>query len=221
MPDITVKKIIFIGPQGSGKGTQAEKLAAKLGVPTISTGDLFRNHIKQGTQLGIQAQELVSAGKLVPDAITNAMIADRLHQPDARTGWILDGYPRTTEQAVFLDTIDTPECIVDIQLTDAEAIKRITRRRIDADSGATISLDLLSADQRSYYESHPEKLLVRNDDTPEAVTKRLALYRQQTQPVLAYYERLGKVVSVDGTPAIATVADEIERKLVTRSRHND
>lgn len=206
-------RLIFIGPQGSGKGTQAAFFSKQRNLPSISTGDLFRDHIKRGTDLGQQAKQLVDAGTLVPDEITNAMLRERLSQPDAANGYILDGYPRTPEQALFLDTIAPPDCVIEIQLSEAAAHQRIGSRRLDVDTGATVSLELLTPEQQQYYRDHPDKLVVRDDDTPTAVTKRLALYRSQTEPVLSYYQQQAKLISVDGAPAIEKVTAAISQQL--------
>lgn len=208
-----ITKLIFIGPQGSGKGTQADFFSRQFGVPAISTGDLFRDHIKQRTALGKKAKQLVDAGTLVSDELTNTMLAERLQEPDARRGYVLDGYPRTLSQAAFLDTIAVPQCVIEIQLTKAATIRRISRRRRDVDTGETISLDLLTQKQRQEYDAHPEKFTSRDDDTPSAITQRLAQYQAQIQPLLEYYRAQDKLISVDGSPSIEHVSVSIQRKL--------
>lgn len=211
--ELTPKRLVFIGPQGSGKGTQAAVFAARLGLPNISTGVLFREHLERQTDLGKQAQGRIEAGQLVPDEITNAMLAERLEQSDAADGCVLDGYPRNLVQAQFLDGIASPDRVIEIQLADDDAVRRISRRRTDRDTGAIVSLDLLTDEQRQYYQSHPDRLVQRGDDQPVAVRERLKIYRQTTEPILTYYRQQGKLVTVDGAPLIDQVTKTINSAL--------
>lgn len=174
------KRIIFLGPPGAGKGTQAKQLAKELDIPHISTGDMLRSAIAQGTDLGHQAQQYVDAGELVPDELLVGLIRERLQQNDAQKGWILDGFPRNTQQAAFLDQLlhelqHPPTQIINLEVPDEELVKRLLSRG-------------------------------RKDDTEETIRRRLEVYRDQTAPLLTYYHNRDTFVSVDGSlsPPVVT-----------------
>jgi adenylate kinase len=172
-----MKRVVLFGPPGVGKGTQGGRLAAALGVPSISTGDLFREHVRNGTELGARLSALIASGDYVPDAVTNTMLAERLAQRDAAAGFLLDGYPRTADQVAELD-------------------------RLLALSGTSLDAVLLLAAPDEELE---ERLLKRSteqgrsDDTPEVIRHRLALYHRETEPLVALYDAADLVVRVDGT----------------------
>ena len=180
-------RTVLLGPPGAGKGTQAARLAERYGVPAISTGDIFRANVKGETALGRKAQEYMSAGALVPDEITNAMVRDRLAQDDVADGFLLDGYPRNPEQAVELDTM-----LSDLGVTRDVAIE------ITADSDAVTERLLKRAEIEG-----------RADDTEPVIRKRLEVYATQTAPLTAFYEGRGVLVQVDGLGEVGDVTDRI------------
>jgi adenylate kinase len=187
-------RLIIMGPQGSGKGTQAARLAARLGVPTISTGDIFRANIKGGTALGKRAQVYTDAGNLVPDEITNAMVADRLAEPDAADGFILDGYPRTADQADVLDGVlasagTALDAVLELDAPREELLARLHKRA---------------------------EIENRADDTEDAIRRRLEIYAEQTAPLTTSYAQRGLLVVAD---AIGDVDDVTERLLAALVAH--
>ncbi|MFH0951721.1 MAG: adenylate kinase [Patescibacteria group bacterium] len=211
--NISIKRLVFIGPQGSGKGTQAEVLAKEYQLPVISTGDIFRKNISEKTDLGKQAEAIIESGKLVPDDITNSMVADRLRQPDAAEGFILDGYPRNLNQAEYLENNLPPEIVVEIKLNDEEAIKRISSRLVCPTCGKTYNMLVKQPKQKDSCDKCQGKLERRDDDQPEAVKERLKIYRQDTAPILDYYKANNKLVSIDGQPPIAEVTTLMKKAI--------
>jgi adenylate kinase len=203
-------RLVLVGPPGAGKGTQAEIIAARLGVPKISTGDIFRANVDGGTPLGLKAKEYMEAGELVPDEVTNEMVADRLAQDDAKDGFLLDGYPRNTEQAKVLDGILTEagvtlDVAVELVASDEEVVRRLSGRRVSKSTGKVYHLEFdPPADPDS------DDLYQRSDDKPETVKHRLEVYAEQTAPLVGYYEQQGKLVEID---AIGEVAEVTERAL--------
>lgn len=187
-------RIVLLGPPGAGKGTQAARLAERYGIPAISTGDIFRANVKGGTELGQRAQEYMSAGALVPDEVTNAMVRDRLAQEDVAPGFLLDGYPRNPDQAVELDTM-----LGDLDVALDVAIE-ITA---DADE---VTTRLLS---RAQIEG-------RDDDTEDVIRTRLDVYATKTAPLTAFYDGRGLLVQVDGLGEIEQVTERIVRAVETR-----
>ncbi|MCD0447077.1 adenylate kinase [Glycomyces sp. A-F 0318] len=203
-------RLVLVGPPGAGKGTQAEIIAERLGIPKISTGDIFRANVSGGTPLGLKAKEYMDAGELVPDEVTNDMVADRLAQDDAKDGFLLDGYPRNTEQAKVLDRIlDEADATLDVALeltaSDDEVVRRLSGRRVSKSTGKVYHLEFdPPADPDS-----PD-LYQRSDDKPETVKHRLEVYAEQTAPLIGFYEAQGKLKRID---ALGEVAEVTERAL--------
>lgn len=203
-------RLVLVGPPGAGKGTQAEIIAERLGVPKISTGDIFRANVSGGTPLGLKAKEYMDAGNLVPDEVTNAMVADRLAEDDAKDGFLLDGYPRNTEQAKVLDRVlDAAGATLDLALelvaSDDEVVRRLSGRRVSKSTGKVYHLEFdPPADPDS------EDLYQRSDDQPETIKNRLKVYAEQTAPLVGYYEAQGRLVRID---AIGEVTEVTERAL--------
>jgi len=203
-------RLVLVGPPGAGKGTQAEIIAERLGVPKISTGDIFRANVSGGTPLGLKAKEYMDAGNLVPDEVTNEMVADRLAQDDAKGGFLLDGYPRNTEQAKVLDQVleaagATLDLALELVASDDEVVRRLSGRRVSKSTGKVYHLEFdPPADPDS-----PD-LYQRSDDQPETIKNRLKVYAEQTAPLVGYYEEQGKLVRID---AIGEVAEVTERAL--------
>lgn len=203
-------KIVMLGAPGAGKGTQAKKIAAKYAIPHISTGDIFRANIKEGTELGRKAQEYISQGLLVPDEITTAMLLDRLQSADCRNGYILDGFPRTMPQAESLTAAlaKTGEAIdfaLNVDVADASIVKRMGGRRACLKCGATYHIEFAPAKMDGICDVCGSELVLREDDQPETVQKRLFVYHEQTQPLIEYYKEKGVLHSVDGTQSMEAV----------------
>lgn len=208
--------IILMGPPGAGKGTQAALLAEQEQIPHISTGDIFRANMSQGTPLGKLAKEYVDAGKYVPDDVTNAMVKDRLSQPDCRRGFLLDGYPRTTDQAAALDAmlkeLGLPlDGVINIEVPDALLVERAEGRRVCRKCGATYHLKFNPPPREGVCGKCGGELYQRSDDTAEKVTVRLQEYHSKTEPVLEYYRRRGLVRIINGDQPMQAVTAAIKR----------
>lgn len=207
--------IILMGPPGAGKGTQAVRLAAQEGIPHISTGDIFRANMSQGTPLGKLAKEYVDAGKYVPDDVTNGMVRDRLAQDDCKKGFILDGYPRTLEQAEALkamlaDLGLTLDAVVNIDVPDELLVDRAVGRRVCRSCGATYHVVYNAPQKEGVCDKCGGELYQRSDDQAEKVTVRLQEYHGKTAPLLDYYARQGLVKVVDGNRPMEEVTAGIK-----------
>ena len=197
-------KIIMLGAPGAGKGTQAKKIAAKYGIPHISTGDIFRANIKEGTELGKKAKTYMDQGLLVPDELVVDLVVDRLSQADCKKGYVLDGFPRTIPQAESLDAAlakigEKMEYAIDVDVPDENIINRMGGRRACVGCGATYHVEFNPAKVEGICDVCGEKLILRDDDKPETVQKRLRVYHEQTQPLIDYYTKAGILKEVDGT----------------------
>lgn len=206
--------ILFMGPPGAGKGTQAERIVNEFGVPHISTGDAFRLAIKQGTPIGIKAKEYIDQGLLVPDDVTNGIVRERLGQPDCEKGFLLDGFPRTLSQAEALDEILTTmnrkiDHVIDLKVDRDLLLARLTGRRICKSCGATYHVIFNPPQQEGVCDKCSGELYQRSDDSEEKVGTRLDEYINKTAPLLAYYEAQGLLRQVDGEKEIDTVTSEI------------
>jgi adenylate kinase len=196
-------KLILLGAPGAGKGTQAKMLAKKYDIPHISTGDIFRANIKNETELGKEAKGYMDQGLLVPDELVVALVADRLQEDDAQEGFILDGFPRTIPQAQHLDkTLDEMgtkiDHVIDVDCPDANIVKRLSGRRACIKCGATYHTEHLKPKVEGICDVCGSELVLRDDDKPETVIKRLQVYHEQTQPLIEYYKDKNVLVSVDG-----------------------
>lgn len=195
-------KLIFLGPPGAGKGTQAAGVSAHLHVPHISTGDMFRSAIKSQTPTGLEAKRYIDAGQLVPDSVVIDMVRERLAMDDCQSGYLLDGFPRTVDQAIALDAISTPDAVVDIDVPDERLLKRLTGRRVCGKCQGTFHVSKL-ADEKLCPVCGGE-MYQRDDDKPETIEARLKAYHDQTEPLIGYYSGLGKLRRVD-VAALSTV----------------
>jgi len=202
-------KLIFLGPPGAGKGTQAEIISQKLSIPHISTGDIFRQNIKNKTELGLRAEEIINKGDLVPDDITNAMVQDRLNKEDCTKGYILDGYPRTIPQAEFLDSIDKIDKVINFELDDKEVIKRISGRRTCTKCHAMYHIYFNKPKNDSICDKCGGQLVQRDDQKPAVVKNRLQVYKNQTQPLIDYYTKKGLLVNIDARPSIEIITNNV------------
>ena len=189
-------KLIFLGPPGAGKGTQATGVSSHLRVPHISTGDMFRSAIKNQTPTGLEAKRYMDAGQLVPDSVVIAMVKERLAMPDCENGYLLDGFPRTVEQAEALEKFAAPDAVVDIEVPDEMLVDRLTGRRVCATCSGTFHISKL-ADEKLCPVCGGE-LYQRDDDKPATISNRLNVYHEQTAPLIGYYAGLGRLKRIDG-----------------------
>lgn len=203
-------RILLFGPQGSGKGTQGEKLAEWLSLPLVVTGNIFRRNIKEQTELGKLAQEYINKGELVPDEVTNRMIGERLMQDDCKQGFILDGFPRNVVQAEALDSYTQITHLLHIEISDAEAIRRIAQRRTCVAEGHVYHLTYNPPKQADICDEDGSVLEQRKDDTEEALKKRLEIYHSETEPILQHYQPRDVVYTINGEQSIDTVWQEIQ-----------
>lgn len=197
-------KIIMLGAPGAGKGTQAKKIAAKYGIPHISTGDIFRANIKNGTELGKKAKTYMDQGLLVPDELVVDLVVDRVNQEDCLKGYVLDGFPRTIPQAEALDAAlakqgQKMDYAIDVDVPDENIIRRMGGRRACVGCGATYHLVFAAPKEDGICDTCGAELILRDDDKPETVEKRLGVYHEQTQPLIDYYTNSGILRTVDGT----------------------
>lgn len=207
-------KIIMLGAPGAGKGTQAKKIAEVCQIPHISTGDIFRANIKQGTELGKKAKEYMDKGALVPDELTCNLVVDRIKQDDCAKGYILDGFPRTIPQADALtDALKAigqkMDYAVNIDVPDENIVRRMSGRRACVGCGATYHIVYNPPKKEGICDTCGQKLILRDDDKPETVQNRLKVYHEQTQPLIDYYQAQGILVSVDGTKDMDQVFEDI------------
>ncbi len=200
-------KIILLGAPGSGKGTMAQKLTGELQIPQISTGDIFRKNLKEATPLGLQIKDILDSGGLVPDEITIEIVKNRLAEPDCNNGYILDGFPRSIVQAEALETFQNIDCAINLSVDKQIIVSRLSGRRFCPDCNGTFHISALS---------DPEvcpvcggKLIVRKDDREETVLERFRVYETTTLPLIDFYARRGKLITVDGSGGIDVVYERI------------
>ena len=197
-------KIIMLGAPGAGKGTQAKKVAKKYNIPHISTGDIFRANIKEGTELGKRAKEYMDKGELVPDDITIGMLLDRIHKADCKYGFVLDGFPRTIPQAKSLSEAlsklnEKIDYAINIDVPDDSIITRMSGRRACLSCGSTYHIKYSAPKKENICDNCGSELVIRDDDKPETVKKRLYVYHKQKQPLIDYYDNENILANVDGT----------------------
>ncbi|AUI66204.1 MULTISPECIES: adenylate kinase [Glaesserella] len=212
-------KIILLGAPGAGKGTQAQFMMNKFGIPQISTGDMFRAAIKEGTELGKQAKALMDEGKLVPDELTVALVKDRISQPDCANGFLLDGFPRTIPQADALKEAGVKiDFVLEFDVADEVIVERMSGRRVHQPSGRTYHVVYNPPKVEGKDDVTGEDLIIRQDDKPETVLERLAIYHKQTKPLIAYYTAEAEAGNtqyhrLDGTQPVEAVSAELNKIL--------
>ncbi|GAA3756178.1 adenylate kinase [Plantactinospora mayteni] len=203
-------RLVLVGPPGAGKGTQAEFIAAHLAVPKISTGDIFRANVSQGTPLGVEARRYMDAGKLVPDEVTINMVRDRLAEPDAAEGFLLDGFPRTTPQAAALDKLladlgTALDLVMELVVDDDEVIRRLSGRRTCRGCGKVWHIEFDPSSVEGLCDRCGGELFQRDDDKAETIAERLREYASKTAPLIDYYGAQGKLVGIDATGPVEDV----------------
>ena len=205
-----MKKLIFLGPPGAGKGTISQQIVSDLGIPQISTGDLLRAAVKEGSELGVKAKEYMEAGKLVPDELVIGLLKDRIAKDDCKLGFILDGFPRTIPQAEALDSAGVSiDKVVNFKVEDSLVIRRITGRRMSKSTGKIYNIYPECAPNPP--KGHPEDDLIhRKDYNEETVRNRLAQYKEQTEPLIDFYEKKGLLVNVDASQKLDKIVSDVK-----------
>jgi adenylate kinase len=203
-------RLVLVGPPGAGKGTQAQFISEHFAIPHISTGDIFRANLKQGTPLGLQAKEYMDKGELVPDSVTNEMVADRLTWDDARQGFLLDGYPRTLVQAdvfqgILLNAGTPLDAVVEFVADDAEVIERLSGRRTCTSCGQIFHIKNEPPAVEGVCDSCGAPLIQRADDAEDVIANRLRVYQDQTAPIVAFYRDAGALISIAATGSVSDV----------------
>ena len=199
--------VIFLGPPGAGKGTQAVRVCERLGIPQISTGDILRRAMKEGTPTGLAAKSYVDKGLLVPDEVVIAIVRERLAMEDCQKGYILDGFPRTVPQAEALAQFARIDAVIDIEVSDEKLTERLSGRRVCLNCGGTYHVSTLNG--RTTCEKCGNELIQRNDDKAETVLSRLSVYHAQTAPLIDYYAKLGLIRTIDGAQPMEACFDAI------------
>ena len=207
--------IIFLGPPGAGKGTQAQKICAALDIPQISTGDILRRAMKEGTETGKKAKSFIDAGQLVPDEVIIDIVKERLAMADCQNGYILAGFPRTVPQAEALDTFATIDTVIELDVADQVLVDRLSGRRVCLKCGATYHLSMLNG--KTTCDVCGEELVQRNDDKAETVLNRLKVYHDQTAPLIGYYTEKGLLKKIDGAQGLENTFAAIMSTLGARA----
>jgi adenylate kinase len=206
------RKLMFLGPPGAGKGTQAQRLADDFGIPQISTGDMLREARRKGTELGKKAGEFMDAGDLVPDEVVIGIVAERLQEDDAQAGFILDGFPRTVAQADALAEMGVElDGVVNIQVSEDEVVRRLGGRLSCPSCGASYHVEFSPPEEDGVCDKCGAELIRRPDDQPDAIRQRLQSYNQKTAPLVQFYDERGSLLDVDGVGAPAEVEERIRQ----------
>ena len=205
-------RLVLVGPPGAGKGTQAQFIAAQFAIPKISTGDIFRANVSQGTDLGVTAKKYMDAGDLVPDEVTNAMVRERLKEDDAVDGFLLDGFPRTVPQAETLNEMLVDmgldlNVVLELVVDDEEVIRRLSGRRTCRNCGHIWHIDFDPPNQEGICDHCGGQLFQRDDDKPDTVRHRLEVYSEQTAPLVSYYAEKGILLGIDATGPVDDVTE--------------
>ena len=204
-------KLILLGAPGSGKGTQAAYISEKYNLPHVSTGDIFRQNIKDQTPLGIKVKQIIDSGNFCPDDVTVKLVEDRLLKDDCKNGYLLDGFPRNLFQAEELDKFSTPDAVIELDVDLSKIEHRITGRRSCPKCGNSFHVDFIG--DTKICPDCGETLMIRKDDTPETVKERLSIYSKQTAPLIDYYKKQDKLIVIDGNKSVDEVFNEIVKVL--------
>lgn len=223
MPELN---LILFGPPGAGKGTQADRLRVDFRLPFISTGDMLRSGVKNGTELGLEAKRYMDAGELVPDDLIVAMAAERLREPDTADGFILDGFPRTLDQARALEQQLSEggrriTAAILIEVPDEEVVRRLSGRRVCVKAGHNYHVEFDPPKREGVCDQDGSRLIQRDDDKPDVVRNRLAVYHRQTEPLISYYDQQGVMRRIDGTRSPDEVHDHIRAVIATLRLEED
>lgn len=205
-----MKNVILLGAPGAGKGTQAALICEEFKVPHISTGDILRRNIKEGTPLGVKAKEFIDKGALVPDEVVIGLVESRLKEDDCKNGYVLDGFPRTIPQAEALDKVAHIDMAINIDVPFETIINRLSGRRV-CKCGATYHVSTLNGETKC--KACGDELFIRDDDKPETVQNRLRVYQEQTQPLIDFYGKQGKVVNIPATGSIEEIFADVNKVL--------
>ncbi|MGI5888038.1 MAG: adenylate kinase [Oscillospiraceae bacterium] len=206
-------KLILLGAPGAGKGTQGSMISKKYGIPVVSTGDMLRTAIREGTELGRRAKEIIDRGDLVSDDVIMSMLAERLKKPDCEPGYILDGVPRTTNQAEALEDIDTIDLVIEIDVPDSSIVKRLVNRRICPKCGLSFNLISMPPKKDGICDRCGTALIKREDDNPDTIAERLRVYHESTEPLKNFYRKTGRLVVIPGERSIEEVSKDVFKAL--------
>jgi adenylate kinase len=206
-------KLIIFGPPSAGKGTQAQKLSKKYGIPQIATGDLLREHVAKKTPIGIQVKAILDAGKLGPDDLIIKMISERVSKPDCKNGYLLDGFPRTMGQAKELEKMADIDLVLNIVVDFEALVERAVGRRICPKDNSVYHVKFNPPKKAGACDKCGSALIQRDDDKEETVRRRLGVYKEQTAPLVEYYKKNGKLVDIDGSAGIEGVFDQMVRAI--------
>ena len=206
-------KLIFLGPPGAGKGTLADLAVDELKLPHISTGDLFRAAVKDGTPLGLKVKDILASGGLVPDDLTIALVRERLAQPDAARGWILDGFPRTIPQAEALEALEPADKAVNFDVPDDIVVDRLSTRRVCRACGKIYNVKGMPPKKEGVCDVCGGEVYTRDDDKESSIRTRLENYRKQTEPLIGWFGGRGKLVTIDGTGGPTVVLERFRKAL--------
>ena len=207
-------KLILLGAPGAGKGTQAEFISAEYGIPSVSTGNMIREALKNGTEMGLKAKAFIESGALVPDEVVIGIVNERLTAEDCQNGFILDGFPRTIPQAEALDQMGIGiDCALSIEVADEEIVRRMSGRRVCGKCGASYHTIFKKPQTENVCDLCGDTLVIRKDDEPETVLNRLKVYHDQTEPLKDYYKAQGKLITVEGQDEVADTAALVQKAL--------
>lgn len=204
-------KIVLLGAPGSGKGTQAERIKNHFSLTHVSTGDIFRENIRNKTELGIKVKAIMDSGRFCPDDVTVELVKDRLSKPDCQDNYLLDGFPRNLFQAQELDGFSAPDKVINLVVDFDKIEKRITGRRVCSKCNASYHVSFIG--ETKTCSACGGELVIRKDDTPETVKERFAIYNEQTAPLIGYYEKQGKLINIDGDKDIEEIFNDIIKVL--------
>ena len=207
-------RLVLLGAPGAGKGTQAEIISEKYNIPTISTGNIIRAALKNGTEMGLKAKAYIDSGRLVPDDVVISIVKDRISESDCEGGFILDGFPRTIPQAEALDNMITIDAALSLEVADREIVKRMSGRRVCEKCGASYHIEFKKPNQDGVCDSCGGALVTRKDDEPDTVIDRLDIYHKQTEPLKHYYKDQGKLITVEGQSQVDDTAKAVLAALV-------